>query len=271
MILLTEEQIERYSRQILLKDVGGMGQDKLLKAKVLIIGVGGLGSPIALYLAAAGIGTIGIVDSDTVELSNLQRQILHFTPDLNKPKVESAKEKLELINPDVKVNVHYTRVTAENISDLIKEYDFIIEGTDNFSSKFLINDACIFLDKPFSQCGILRFDGQTMTHIIGTACYRCVFHSPPPKGIVPSCSEAGVLGAVAGILGTIQAAEALKFILGIGDLLTNRILMVDAFNMEFRSISVQRNPNCPICGENPTITELKEFEQPVCDLNMKSL
>ena len=271
MILLTEEQIERYSRQILLKDVGGIGQDKLLKAKVLIIGVGGLGSPIALYLAAAGIGAIGIVDSDTVELSNLQRQILHFTPDLNKPKVESAKEKLELINPDVKVNVHYTRVTAENISDLIKEYDFIIEGTDNFSSKFLINDACIFLDKPFSQCGILRFDGQTMTHIIGTACYRCVFHSPPPKGIVPSCSEAGVLGAVAGILGTIQAAETLKFILGIGDLLTNKVLMVDTFNMEFRSISVQRNPNCPICGENPTITELKEFEQPVCDLNMKSL
>lgn len=268
---LTEDQIRRYSRHILLKDVGGIGQDKLLDARVLVIGAGGLGSPIALYLAAAGVGTLGIVDDDTVELSNLQRQVIHFTPDLDKPKVESAKEKLEKINPDVKINIYQERVNAENISDLIRDYDFIAEGTDNFPSKFLINDACVFLDKPFSQGGILRFTGQTMTHLPGTACYRCVFESPPPKGAVPSCSEAGVLGAVAGMLGTIQAAEVLKYILGIGELLTNRILMFDALNMEYSTVDLKRNPECPVCGENPTITELKDYEQPVCDLGPGAL
>ncbi len=216
----SEDQIKRYSRHILLQDVGGVGQEKLLTAKVLIIGAGGLGSPIALYLAAAGVGTLGIVDDDVVDLSNLQRQILHFTPDVGRPKVESAKETLEKINPDVTVNIYRERVTAANVTDLIEGYDFIVEGTDNFPAKFLINDACVFSDKPFSQGGILRFDGQTMTHVPGTACYRCVFESPPPLGSVPSCAEAGVFGAIAGMLGTVQAAETLRYLLGIGELLT---------------------------------------------------
>ncbi len=264
---LTEEQIKRYSRHILLKDVGGVGQEKLLNAKVLVIGAGGLGCPIAQYLTAAGVGTLGIIDSDSVEISNLQRQILHFTADINRPKVESAREKLIRINPDVRVQCYNERLTAENISNLFREYDFIVEGTDNFPSKFLVNDACVFLNKPFSQGGILRFDGQTMTHVPGSACYRCVFESAPPQGAVPSCSEAGVLGAVAGMLGTIQAAETLRYILGIGKLLTDRILFFDAFNMEYNTVQVKKNPNCPICGKDPWITELKEYEQPVCDLN----
>jgi adenylyltransferase/sulfurtransferase len=266
---LTEEQIKRYSRHILLKDVGGVGQEKLLNAKVLIIGAGGLGCPIAQYLAAAGVGTLGIIDSDRVEISNLQRQVLHFTADIDKPKVESAREKLVQINPDVRVQCYNERLTAENISDLFQNYDFIVEGTDNFPSKFLVNDACVFLNKPFSQGGILRFDGQTMTHVPGSACYRCVFESAPPQGVVPSCSEAGVLGAVAGMLGTIQAAETLRYILGIGKLLTNRILFFDAFNMEYTTVEIKKNPNCPICGKDPTITELKEYEQPVCDVNIE--
>lgn len=266
---LTEEQIRRYSRHILLEDVGGTGQEKLLNAKVLIIGAGGLGCPIALYLAAAGVGTLGIIDSDTVEISNLQRQVLHFTGDLNRPKVESAKEKLKKINPDVTVHGYYERLNAENISDLIREYDFIVEGTDNFPSKFLINDACVFLNKPVSQGGILRFEGQTITHVPGSACYRCVFESAPPRGAVPSCSEAGVLGVVAGMLGTIQAAEVLRYILGIGELLTNRMLIFDALAMEYTTVQVKRNPNCLVCGENPTIKELKEYEQPVCDVNIE--
>jgi adenylyltransferase/sulfurtransferase len=264
----SEDQIKRYSRHIILKDVGGIGQSKLLKAKVLVIGAGGLGSPAALYLAAAGVGTLGIVDDDVVDLSNLQRQILHFTPDVDRLKVDSAYEKLQQLNPDVAVVRHKERVTAANAADLIQNYDFIVEGTDNFPSKFLINDACVFLDKPFSQGGILRFDGQTMTHVPGSACYRCVFESPPPQGVVPSCSEAGVLGAVAGMLGTIQAAETLKYLLGIGKLLTNRMLFFDAYTLEYSAIDIKRNPECPVCGDNPTITELQDVEQPVCDIKI---
>ncbi|MEW5814686.1 MAG: molybdopterin-synthase adenylyltransferase MoeB [Spirochaetota bacterium] len=266
----TEDQIVRYSRHIILPDVGGKGQAKLLESKVLVIGAGGLGSPISLYLAAAGVGTLGIVDGDVVDLSNLQRQILHFTSDINNPKVESAREKLEQLNPDVAIKIYNERVTAENIINLIKDYDFIVEGTDNFPSKFLINDACVFLNKPFSQAGILRFDGQTMTHVPGSACYRCVFEAPPPRGVVPSCSEAGVLGVVAGLVGTIQAAETLKYLLGIGQLLVNRILYVNALNMEYTSINLTRNPACPVCGEKPAITELKGYEQPACDLQVKT-
>lgn len=264
---LTEEQIERYSRHIILKDVGVSGQKKIMQSKVLIIGAGGLGAPVALYLAAAGVGTLGIVDGDVVDLSNLQRQIIHFTPDLNKSKVLSAKEKIEQINPDVKVNSYRQLALADNISDLIKDYDFIIDGTDNFPAKFLINDACVLAQKPFSHGGILRFDGQTMTYVPGKACYRCVFASPPPENAVPSCSQAGVLGAVAGMLGTIQAAEALKYIIGKGELLTNRLLIFDALNMNFRTVEIKRNEDCPVCGSKPTITELKDYEQPVCDLN----
>ena len=233
---------------------------------MLIVGAGGLGSPIALYLAAAGIGTLGIVDSDVVDLSNLQRQILHFTPDVNRLKVESAREKIELINPDVKVETYDVRLGVDNIADLFEQYDFIVEGTDNFPSKFLINDACVFLKKPFSQGGILRFTGQTITHVPGSACYRCVFESPPPAGSVPSCSEAGVLGVVAGMLGTIQAAEVLRYFLDIGELLTNKMLIFDALTMDYRTVNTRKNPGCPICGNNPSITELVESEQPVCDL-----
>ncbi|MGE4170158.1 MAG: ThiF family adenylyltransferase [Candidatus Margulisiibacteriota bacterium] len=263
---LTEDQIERYSRHILLKDIGGVGQEKILNAKVLIIGAGGLGAPIALYLAAAGVGTIGLVDGDVVDLSNLQRQVIHFTPDVGKPKVESAKEKIAQINPDVKVNTYYQLALAENINDLIKDYDFIIDGTDNFPVKFLINDACVMAKKPFSHGGILRFDGQTLTHTPGHACYRCVFDAPPPPNAVPTCSQAGVLGAIAGMLGTIQAAEALKFITGVGDLLTNRMLIFNAANMNFRTVKLKKKPNCPVCGENPKITSLVDYEQAVCDL-----
>lgn len=262
----TESQIERYSRHIILKQVGVKGQEKILDAKVLIIGAGGLGSPAALYLAAAGVGQIGIVDQDVVEISNLQRQVIHFTPDIGKKKVESAREKINQINPDVKVMTYFDRVNAENILQIINDYDFIIDGTDNFSAKFLINDACVFAKKPFSHGGILRFQGQTLTFTPDSTCYRCIFDQPPPKGSVPTCSQAGILGAVAGILGTIQASEALKYIVGIGELLTNKLLTFDALNMEFRTINLKRNSNCPICGANPVITKLLDYEQPVCDL-----
>lgn len=267
MIDLTESQIERYSRHILLQDVGLEGQEKILNAKVLIIGAGGLGAPAAMYLAAAGVGTIGIVDGDVVDLSNLQRQIIHFTKDVGHPKVESAKEKMEAINPDVKVNAIHAFLYSDNIMDIIKDYDFIIDGTDNFPVKFLINDACVKAGKAFSHGGILRFRGQTFTHVPGSACYRCMFKEPPPVGSVPTCSQAGVLGAIAGMLGTIQAAEALKYILGIGKLLTNRLLTFDAKTMEFRTIPVKQRDSCPVCGSHPTITELIDYEQAACDLH----
>jgi adenylyltransferase/sulfurtransferase len=249
--------------------VGIEGQEKIIQGKILIIGAGGLGAPAALYLAAAGVGTIGLVDGDKVDLTNLQRQVIHFTPDVGKPKVASAKEKIELINPDTKVITYQERVFANNILEIIGGYDFIIDGTDNFPAKFLINDACVMAQKPFSHGGILRFDGQTMTYVPGSACYRCIFKQPPPKNAVPSCSQAGVLGAVAGMLGTIQAAEALKFIIGKGDLLLNRLLIFNAFKMEFRTVRTQRNIQCPVCGSHPTITKLEDYEQPTCDLHSK--
>lgn len=262
----SEAQMQRYSRHIILKDVGGVGQKKILEAKVLIIGTGGLGAPAALYLAAAGVGTIGLVDGDVVDLSNLQRQVIHFTADVNRPKVESAREKMTALNPDVKVVTYPERVFADNIGAIIADYDFVIDGTDNFPAKFLINDACVLAGKPFSHGGILRFEGQTMTYVPGSACYRCVFPAPPPKGAVPTCSEAGILGAVAGMLGTIQAAEALRYIIGKGKLLTNRLLIFNALDMEYRTVSFAPNPACPVCGTHPTITELVDYEQPACDL-----
>jgi molybdopterin/thiamine biosynthesis adenylyltransferase len=263
----TEERLERYSRHILLKDVGIEGQMKLFAAKVLIVGAGGLGSPVALYLAAAGVGTIGIVDADVVDLSNLQRQIIHFTADVNKPKVDSAAEKMRALNPDVTVRTYHEFLRAANARQIIRDYHFVVDGTDNFVAKFLINDACVLERKPFSHGGILRFNGQTMTVRPGeSACYRCAFRGIPPKGLVPSCSEAGVLGVVAGMLGTIQAAEALKFITGVGELLTNALLIFDAKDMSFSKVQMQPNPKCAVCGENPTIFELVDEEQPVCDL-----
>ena len=261
---LTEEQIERYSRHIILQGVGGEGQEKILNSKVLIIGTGGLGAPAALYLAAAGVGTLGIIDGDVVDRTNLQRQVIHFTPDIGKPKVESAKEKIAEINPDVKVNAMHDLFRADNALDILKEYDFIIDGTDNFPAKFLINDACVLAKKPFSHGGILRFDGQTMTVVPGSASYRCVFDAPPPPNAVPTCSQAGVFGAIAGMLGTIQAAEALKYIIGKGELLTNRLLIFDALKMKFRTVKVKPNKN------RLNIQKLVDFEQAACDLKQKT-
>jgi thiamine biosynthesis protein ThiS len=264
---LTEQQIERYSRQIILEEVGGTGQEKLLSSRVLIVGAGGLGAPAALYLAAAGIGTIGIIDDDKVDLTNLQRQIIHTTGDLGAEKVDSARAKMQAINPDVTVRTHHARATAENMSEIVRQYDFVIDGTDNFAAKFLINDACYFEKIPFSHAGILRFDGQLITVLPGeTTCYRCIFRSPPPAGAVPSCSQAGVLGVLAGVIGSLQATEAMKYLLGIGDLLTNTLLIYNALTMEFRKVKLNRNPNCLLCGHNPQVTELREEEQPVCDL-----
>jgi molybdopterin/thiamine biosynthesis adenylyltransferase len=262
----TESQIERYSRHIILQDVGVEGQIKISKGKVLIVGAGGLGAPVALYLAAAGVGTIGIIDGDVVDLTNLQRQVIHFTPDVNKAKVLSAKEKIEKLNPDVKVIAYQDLLSTYNIFDIIKEYDIVVDGTDNFPTKFLINDACVLAKKPFSHGGILRFEGQTFTYTPGNACYRCVFDSPPPPNVVPTCSQAGVLGSIAGMLGTIQATEVLKFLVNKGELLTNRILTFDALSMNFRTIAFRKNKNCPICGEHPSITELQTYELPTCEI-----
>jgi molybdopterin/thiamine biosynthesis adenylyltransferase len=256
---LTEEQIERYSRHIILEQVGGVGQEKLLSSKVLIVGVGGLGSPAALYLAAAGIGTIGIVDADKVELTNLHRQIIHNSGDLGVEKVKSAKTKMQAINPDVTVRTYPRLAKADNIREIIREYDFVIDATDNFAAKFLINDACYFEKKPFSHAGVLRFDGQLITVLPGeTTCYRCIFNAPPPAGVMPSSSQSGLLGVLPGVIGTLQATESIKYLLKIGDLLTNTLLTYNVLTMEFRKVHFNRNPSCPLCGHNPTITELKD-------------
>jgi len=257
-----EDQIERYSRQIILPEIGGVGQKKILNAKVLIIGCGGLGSPCAYYLAGAGVGKIGLVDSDKVELNNLQRQILHFTPNVGKPKVDSAEEKLLSLNPDIQITTYHLRLTSENILDIIKDYDIIVDGSDNFPTRYLVNDACVISNKPFSHAGILRFDGQAITIIPHQGpCYRCIFPEPPSPGMVPSCQEAGILGAVAGILGMIQATEVLKYILGKDELLVGKLLVFSAIEMDFRKLNIPRNNNCPVCGDKPTITELIDYEQ----------
>jgi len=267
MIDFTEQQLERYSRHILLEDVGVEGQVKIMESKVLIIGAGGLGAPAALYLAAAGVGTIGIADADSVELSNLQRQIIHFTEDVGVLKADSAETKMKALNPDIRINAIREFVRAENAADIVRDYDFVVDGTDSFPSKFLINDACVLMGIPFSHGGILRFTGQTMTVIPGsTGCYRCVFQKPPPRNAVPTCSEAGVLGAIAGMLGTIQAAETLKFLTGAGEVLGNAMLIFDALNMDFQKVTLRRNPACALCGDSPTITELFDEEQVACDL-----
>jgi len=263
---MTDEQIERYSRHIILKEVGAKGQKKLLNANVLIIGAGGLGAPAALYLAAAGVGHIGIVDADEVDLSNLQRQVIHSTADIGKAEVKSAKESMEAINPDVKVSTYRMFVDSSNIRELIREYDFILDGTDNFPAKFLINDACVLEGKPFSHAGIIRFQGQLMTYVPGEGpCYRCVFKNPPPKDAVPTCKQAGVIGAMAGTIGTLQAMEAIKYIIGKGELLTGKLLTYDALKMEFRKINLKKDGKCAVCGENPTILEPIDYEQEVCE------
>ena len=261
----SEEQVTRYSRHILLPEVGGKGQQKIGQAKVLIVGAGGLGSPAAFYLAAAGVGTIGLIDGDAVDLSNLQRQVIHQTPDIGKPKVDSAKAKILDLNPNVTVETDYTRLTAENALAIIGRYDIVVDGVDNFPAKFLINDACFFARKPLVHGGILRFDGRVFTILPGkSACYRCVFKQPPPPGTVASCQEAGVIGALAGVIGTIQATEVLKLILGKGRPLANRLLDYDARLTRFREIKVTKNPKCPLCGDHPGITKLVEHEPEVC-------
>lgn len=266
---LREDQIERYSRQIILPSLGGKGQERILNAKVLVIGAGGLGSPCALYLASAGVGKLGLVDSDKVELNNLQRQILHSTQTVGKPKVQSGKERLNGINPDVEVIAHEVRLNSTNIMDLVKDYDIVVDGSDNFPTRYLVNDACVLSNKPLSHGGIFRFDGQAITILPHkSACYRCLFPEPPPPGLVPSCQEAGILGAVAGIIGTIQANEVLKFILGIGDLLAGKLLVFNALESNFRQVKVPKDARCPVCGESPTITRLIDYEE-FCSLRKK--
>ena len=257
---LTEEQINRYARHILLPEVGGEGQSRLLNARVLIVGAGGLGSPMLLYLAAAGVGTLGIVDDDAVDLTNLQRQVVHTTGSIGRSKVESAAETLAAINPGVKVIPHRTRFTAANAIDLIADYDIVADGSDNFETKFLLNDACYLARKPLVAGAILRFAGQVYTFKAyeegDTPCYRCIFREPPPPGAVPTCAEAGVLGAMCGMIGSTQATEIIKEILGIGESLAGSLLVVDALGTTFRKIRAHRDPGCPLCGEHPTITDL---------------
>ena len=257
---LTPDQVMRYSRHIIMPQVGPIGQRKLMNAKVLIVGAGGLGSPISLYLALAGVGTVGIVDFDIVDLSNLQRQILHQTDDVGRPKVISARETLQAYNPEVNVVVHEAPITSDNALEIIPNYDIIVNGADNFATRYLVNDAAYLAGKPLVDGSILLFDGQASTYLPGKGCYRCLFPEPPPPGLVPSCAEAGVLGALCGTIGSIQATEVLKLILGIGEPLSGRLMLYDALSMEVRIVKTRRDPKCPLCGENPTVTELIDYD-----------
>jgi len=274
LIDFTEEQIERYSRHIILPEVGAEGQSRLLKSKVFMIGAGGLGSPVAYYLAAAGVGTIGIADADVVDLSNLQRQIIHTQDRVGMPKVESARESMQALNPDVKVKTYPHFVTEDNIREIIREYDIVVDGCDNFPTRFLVNDACFLEKKTLVSGAMFRFDGQVATfkphqHAEGP-CYRCLYPEPPPAGLVPSCSEAGILGALAGCVGTIQAVEVIKELLGIGKSLSGHLMTFDAMRMEWRKLKLRKDPACPLCGPNPTITELTTYEQS-CEIQAAKL
>ena len=257
---LTPYQVQRYSRHIIMPQVGSKGQRKLLDAKVLIIGAGGLGSPVAVYLALAGVGTLGIVDFDVVDLTNLQRQLLHHNDDVGRRKVESAREALLAYNPDVNVVLHEEPITSANAMDIIPQYDIVVNGADNFPARYLVNDASYLAGKPLVDGSILIFDGQATVFMPGQGCYRCLFPEPPPPGEVPSCAEAGVLGMLPGLVGTIQATETVKLIMGIGKSLSGRLLLIDGLDMEFRSVKIRRNPDCPLCGDNPTVKELIDYE-----------
>jgi len=262
MANLTRDQILRYSRHLIMPEVGVEGQEKLVRAKILLIGAGGLGSPLGLYLAAAGVGTLGIVDFDVVDFTNLQRQIIHRTEDVGKLKVDSAKERINAINPEVTVHTYNTRLTRDNVMDILKDYDLVIDGTDNFQTRYLVNDACVFQNKPNVYGSIFRFDGQATVFAPRKGpCYRCLYPEPPPPGEVPSCAEGGVLGVLPGIIGVIQATEGIKLIIGKGEPLIGRMLLYNALKMEFRQVKLRRNPNCPVCGDHPTITELIDYEQ----------
>jgi adenylyltransferase/sulfurtransferase len=261
----TEDQLQRYSRHIILPEVGGKGQKKILRAKILIIGAGGLGCPVGYYLAAAGVGTLGIIDNDTVELSNLQRQIAHNTQRLGVFKVDSAKATFEALNPDVRVIGIRERMTKDNIMDFMRDYDVVVDGSDNFPTRYLVNDACVLLKKPLVSGAILRFEGQVTTIVPGEGhCYRCLFEEMPPAGLVPSCQEAGVIGAIPGVVGSLQAIEVFKLILGKGDVLKNTLLIYDALKTTFRRVKVPKNPDCPVCGDHPTITELQDYDAGYC-------
>ncbi len=257
---LTAEMVERYSRHLIMPQVGSSGQRKIIESSALIIGAGGLGSPVALYLALAGVGKIGFVDFDVVDRSNLQRQILHVTESIGMPKVESAKARLLSHNPNVNVVTHEEPINSENAFRIIEQYDYIINGADNFATRYLVNDASYLLRKPLIDGSILMFDGQATTYIPGKGCYRCLYPAPPPPGMVPSCAEAGVLGAMCATIGSIQATEVLKLILDVGEPLVNRLLLYDALSLEFRIVKVRRDPECPLCGDNPTIHELIDYE-----------
>jgi len=258
--LLAKDQIERYSRQTILEEIGVAGQRKLLDSKVLIVGAGGLGSPSAIYLAAAGIGTLGIVDGDRVDLSNLHRQVMHFTHDIGRPKTQSARRTLEDINPDVTVMPHQTVLTSENAMEIIADYDLVINGSDNFPTRYLVNDASVMLRKPLVDASILKWEGQATVFLPGRGCYRCLFPTPPPPGTVPSCAEGGIIGALAGLMGTLQAVEAIKILVGKGETLANRLFIYDALIGEIRTLRWNRNPDCPVCGDHPTVTELIDYE-----------
>ena len=257
---LTPYQVQRYSRHIIMPQVGSAGQRRLLEAKVLMVGAGGLGSPISIYLTLAGVGTVGIVDFDTVDVTNLQRQILHQNDDIGRPKVQSAKETLLSYNPDVNVIIHEEPLLSDNALEIISGYDVIINGADNFPARYLVNDAAYLCGKPLVDGSILLFDGQATVYIPGQGCYRCLFPTPPPPGEVPSCAEAGVLGVLPGLVGTIQATETVKLIMGLGESLSGRLLIVDAMDMSFRTLKMRRNPDCPLCGDDPTVTELIDYE-----------
>lgn len=256
----TPEQVQRYSRHIIMPQVGSIGQRKLMDASALVVGAGGLGSPLAMYLAAAGVGKLGIVDFDIVEITNLQRQLLHNTADIGRPKVDSAADTINGVNPEVDVVKIPVHLNSSNVMDIIKDYDFVIDGTDNFPTRYMINDAAVLSGKPVIHGSIFMFEGQATTFLPGQGCYRCLYPAPPPPGMVPSCSEAGVLGVLPGIIGSTMAIETIKLVLGIGKPLVNRLLMFDALDMDSRTVKIRRDPECPICGDNPTINELIDYE-----------
>jgi molybdopterin/thiamine biosynthesis adenylyltransferase/rhodanese-related sulfurtransferase len=267
---LTQDDLSRYSRHLILPEVGVEGQRKLKAARVLCVGTGGLGSPLALYLAAAGVGTLGLVDFDVVDVSNLHRQIIHSTADIGRKKLDSAEEKLKALNPELNVQKHDTLLTSANALEILKDYDVIADGTDNFPTRYLVNDACVLLGKPNAYGSIFRFEGQASVFATKDGpCYRCLYPEPPPPGLVPSCAEGGVLGILPGLIGVIQATEAIKLILGIGEPLIGRLLLVDALKMRFRELKLRKNPECPVCGTHPTVTHLIDYQQ-FCGLESAS-
>ena len=261
-VSLSNQEVERYSRHLIMPEVGMDGQLKLKAASVLCIGVGGLGSPVAMYLAAAGVGRLGVVDFDVVDYSNLQRQIIHGTPDVGRSKLESARDKLVAINPEVTIDMHEMALSSSNAFDVLGDYDIVVDGTDNFPTRYLVNDACVLLRKPNVFGSIFRFEGQVSVFATEQGpCYRCLYPEPPPPGLVPSCAEGGVLGILPGVIGTIQATETVKLIIGVGEPLINRFMIYDALLMKFRELKLRRDPDCPVCGDRPTVTQLIDYEQ----------